>query len=297
MHVLSLLGLAGVATARIVGMAAPAMIAPNSNITITLITENYIQSVQDISAAFALSTQLTPGFLGTQYLGSFYLGPEKSNVLTNLTFSVTTPSDVSSVKYITGAVNSLYGVSSGHVTLQFDVPMTSGDETSDTLNSDVGGINGNCFASTPSDLTPPGDNSSEPNRASAGGACETFPTQTQTLIQTALLGADTLINSIVQNNNQTGQQDLGELNGALGDVFRAIDVGGKREQACNNSPPGPWPPLSPGDSQERTIQILRDAQSALQASQEDVIQCDASKAFSVVCQALRLVDQLDGYYS
>lgn len=290
------LALVGAATARIVGLAAPATIAPNSNITLTLITENYIQSVKDLSTAFALSPQSTSGFLGTQYLGSFYLGPEKSNVLTNLTFTVTTPSDISSVKYITGAVNSLYGASNGPATYQFNVPTTPGDQTSEKLNSDVGGINGNCFASTPSDPSPPDDNSTNPNPPAAGGPCETFPTQTQTLIQNALIRADAWIGSIAQGNNQTGRQNQGELNGALGDVFRAIDVNRKGEQACNNPPPPAQPPLSPGDAQVRAIQILRDAESALQVLQAEVIQCDASGAFDVVCQVLRLVENLDTYY-
>ncbi|KAF2162582.1 hypothetical protein M409DRAFT_27203 [Zasmidium cellare ATCC 36951] len=292
---LTTLALAGAATARIVGLAAPATIAPNSNITLTLITENYIQSVKDLSAAFALSPQITNGFLGTQYLNSFYLGPDKSNVLNNLTFTVTTPSDISSVKYITGAVNSLYGASNGPVTLQFDVPTTPGTETSDDLNADVGGTNGNCFASNPSDPTPPGDNSTTPPISS--GQCDTFPTQTQTLIQSSLVRADAWIGSIAQNNNQTGRQSQGEFNGALGDVFRAIDVNRRGEQACNNPPPPAQPPLSPGDAQVRAIQILRDAESGLQVLQSEVIQCDASGAFNFVCQVLRLVDQLDTYYS
>ncbi|KAK4494548.1 hypothetical protein PRZ48_013904 [Zasmidium cellare] len=291
---LTTLALAGAASARIVGLAAPATIAPDSNITLTLITENYIQSVKDLSAAFALSPQITNGFLGTQYLGSFYLGPDKSNVLNNLTFTVTTPSDISSVKYITGAVNSLYGASNGPVTLQFNVPTTPGTETSEKLNSDVGGINGDCFASNPSDPNPPNNNGTTPP---ISGPCNTFPTQAQTLIQSALVRADAWIGSIAQNNNQTGRQNQGEFNGALGDVFRAIDVNRRGEQACNNPPPPGQPPLSPGDAQVRAIQILRDAESGLQVLQSEVIQCDASGAFNVVCQVLRLVDQLDTYYS
>lgn len=72
------LAIAGAASARIVGLAAPKVIAVNETFTVTLLTENYIQSVKDLVAALSLSPRAdADGFIGTEYLGSFYLGPGK----------------------------------------------------------------------------------------------------------------------------------------------------------------------------------------------------------------------------
>ena len=65
--------LLGATTARIVGLAAPSKLAPGSDFQITLITEDYVQSVFDVSAAFGLSPIVFPGTLGT-YISSFYIG-------------------------------------------------------------------------------------------------------------------------------------------------------------------------------------------------------------------------------
>ena len=65
---------AGLATARIVGVAAPSQLAPGADFELTLITENYIQTVVDVSAAVGLSSVVYPDTLGS-YIGSFYLGP------------------------------------------------------------------------------------------------------------------------------------------------------------------------------------------------------------------------------
>lgn len=73
---LSIFAVLGAASARIVGVAVPAEIAPGSNFSITIITENYIQSVLDVSAAFGLTQTVYPDSLGT-YLTSKYLGPGK----------------------------------------------------------------------------------------------------------------------------------------------------------------------------------------------------------------------------
>lgn len=75
--ILSSLALLGAASARIVGITAPSSIAPGSNFTITIITENYIQAVTDLTAAFGLYPQVYPDTLGN-YLGSTYLGPGRS---------------------------------------------------------------------------------------------------------------------------------------------------------------------------------------------------------------------------
>ncbi|GIZ41478.1 hypothetical protein CKM354_000478100 [Cercospora kikuchii] len=291
------LAIAGAASARIVGLAAPKVIAVNETFTVTLLTENYIQSVKDLVAAFALSPRAdADGFIGTEYLGSFYLGPDKSNVLTNITFEVTAPA-TNVGQYLNGVVTSLYGASNGATTIQWSVPITYGDEVS---TEQVHSIEGNnvCSSSTPTD---PGSNttttappSTDPTSPPVTGNC--FPTSTQTLIQSSLVYSNALIDSIVQSNNQTGRQNLGQLNGFLGDVSAAVGVG-RGGESCNNPPPPAWPPLSPGDSQVRAISILRNVQDALQAEQGAILQCNEAQTKSIQCQVLRLVDNLDNYYS
>lgn len=77
MRVIALISaLLGIASARIVGVAAPTELAPGADLEVTLITENYIQSVLDVSAAVGLSPVVFPDTLGV-YVGSFYLGPGK----------------------------------------------------------------------------------------------------------------------------------------------------------------------------------------------------------------------------
>ncbi|KAI5362809.1 hypothetical protein Slin15195_G101900 [Septoria linicola] len=295
--ILPALALAGAASARIVGLAAPKTIVANETFTVTLITENYIQSVKDLVAAFALTPRVDlDGFIGTEYLGSYYLGPDKSNVLTNFTFEVTAPA-TNVGTYLSGVVTSLYGASNGATTLQWNVPITFGDEVSAEQVSTFEGSNV-CSASTPSEpdsntttTTPP---STGPTSLPATGDC--FPTATQTLIQSSLVYANALIDSIVQSNNQTGRQNLGQLNGFLGDVSAAVGVG-RGGGSCNNPSPPSWPPLSPADSQIRAISILRDVQGALQAEQGAILECNETQAKSIQCTVLKLVDNLDSYYA
>ncbi|SMQ54170.1 unnamed protein product [Zymoseptoria tritici ST99CH_3D7] len=283
---LSIVALCHLATARISGIAAPSVIAPDSTFNVTILTENYIQSVKDISASFALSSTAADGFLGVEYLGSFYLGPKNSNILTNITLEVTAPS-TTNAKFLTAAITSLYGASNGPVTEQFSVPITFGDETSDetTVSRDRSNICSTAAA--------PASSSASAIGPRATPSC-TFPTMTNTLIQLSLVRAEGLINNIIQNDNRTGTQNLGELNGVLGDVTRAVLPSG---QSCNNEPTGPWPPLSPADSQARAVQILRDAEGGLNALQGAVLECDKATAVSALCRVLHLVDYLDTYYT
>ncbi|CAK4031412.1 Hypothetical predicted protein [Lecanosticta acicola] len=277
---------AGAATARIVGMAAPAQIAPIQQINVTLITQDYIQSVQDLSCAFALTSELDGGGdLGTVHQGTANDSAieEKSNVLDNLTFTLTMPDETTTKdkKYITGIVNSLYGVSNTAATIEFAVPVsTDGDANQE--NSDIIGTPGNCFAS-------------DTSKAKRDDSC--FPTTTTTSIQSCLSLANSLVNDVYQNNSQSGSQDLGELQGHLGDVFRAVDVSSKGEVACGNpSTPPSWPSnLTPADSQARAIDILRNAQDGLNALQGDVNECGTDQAFQVVCTVMKFVDMLEEF--
>jgi hypothetical protein len=131
--------LSSLASARITGLSAPATLAPNSTFSFTLQTEGYIQSVSDVAVAwgFALPTATNPtGFPYTlgSFAGSSYLGPEKSNVLGNVSVEATTPDAFESEAYMgknvvfSVAVMSLYGASAGPVTQSWNVTVKIGEE-------------------------------------------------------------------------------------------------------------------------------------------------------------------------
>ncbi|KAH6639552.1 hypothetical protein C7974DRAFT_134189 [Boeremia exigua] len=131
------------ASARIIGIAAPATLAPNSTFTLTLLTENYIQTVADISVAWGYT--LAPGYAAT--LGSFvqssYLGPSESNTLENVTVEATVPAALAGDAYngtliLSAGVTSLYGASSSPVVTGFNISVTVGAETSEELVRSVG---------------------------------------------------------------------------------------------------------------------------------------------------------------
>ncbi|KAF3003183.1 hypothetical protein E8E13_009383 [Curvularia kusanoi] len=138
------LAAASAASARVVGISAPATLAPNSTFTLTLLTENYIQSVADISVAWGYS--LAPGYPTT--LGSFvqsaYLGPNKSNTLQNVTVQATVPAGLANEAYkgkelvLNAGVYSLYGASSSATVAGFNVTVEVGEETSEDVVSSKG---------------------------------------------------------------------------------------------------------------------------------------------------------------
>lgn len=129
------LSASSLASARIVGLAAPSTVTPNTPFTITLLTENYIQSVADIAVAWGFQTPTENNPTGYPYtLGSFtsssYLGPEKSNTLTNVTVDAVVPATLEKGKDVVlgVAVMSLYGASGGPVTFGWNVTVHVGDE-------------------------------------------------------------------------------------------------------------------------------------------------------------------------
>jgi hypothetical protein len=125
------------ASARIIGLSAPPTLTPNSTFTFTLLTENYIQSVADVAVAwgFQRATPVNPN--GYPYtLGSFtdssYLGPEKSNTLTNVTVDAIVPSALGDESWkgdvvFSVAVMSLYGASGGLSTAAWNVTVKVGE--------------------------------------------------------------------------------------------------------------------------------------------------------------------------
>ncbi|KAI4636304.1 hypothetical protein J4E83_001258 [Alternaria metachromatica] len=124
------------ASGRLIGIAAPSTLAPNSTFTLTLLSEGYIQSVADVAVAWGFS--LAPGYPGT--LGSFaqsaYLGPEKSNQgQENVTITATVPAGLAMDAYqgkdilLNAGIYSLYGASGGATVTGFNVTVRVGEST------------------------------------------------------------------------------------------------------------------------------------------------------------------------
>jgi hypothetical protein len=74
--------LVSTASARINGFTLPDTIYLDTDIPITITTEGYIQSVQDVSISFGIApaAQAYPEALGTRLLSSKFLGPGKSSL-------------------------------------------------------------------------------------------------------------------------------------------------------------------------------------------------------------------------
>jgi hypothetical protein len=128
------------ASARLTGIAAPSVLAPNSTFTLTLLSEGYIQSVADISVAWGFS--LAPGYPGS--LGSFtnsaYLGPDKSNQgQQNVTLTATAPAGLAMDAYagkdvlLSAGIYSLYGASGSVTVTGFNVTVRVGESTGDEV--------------------------------------------------------------------------------------------------------------------------------------------------------------------
>lgn len=130
----SALATASLATARIVGLSTPATLTPNTTFPITLLSENYIQSVSEIAVAwgFQVPTNANPqGYPYTlgSFTGSSYLGPNASNTLSNVTIQATVPAALQAGQdMVFGvAVMSLYGASAGPITQGWNVTVHVGE--------------------------------------------------------------------------------------------------------------------------------------------------------------------------
>jgi hypothetical protein len=125
------------ASARIIGLSAPSSLTPNGTFTFTLLTENYIQSVADVAVAWGFQRVTPANPTGYPYtLGSFtnssYLGPTKSNTLTNVTVDAIVPAALGDESWkgdvvFSVAVMSLYGASGGPSTAGWNVTVKVGD--------------------------------------------------------------------------------------------------------------------------------------------------------------------------
>jgi hypothetical protein len=128
---------ASLASARIIGLSTPASLVPNQPFTITLLTENYIQSVSDVAVAwgYQLPTSANPtGYPYTlgAFTGSSYLGPDKSNTLSNVTVDATAPEALGGDSWrgdvvFSVAVMSLYGASGTPSTTSWNVTVKVGE--------------------------------------------------------------------------------------------------------------------------------------------------------------------------
>ncbi|KAL7921479.1 hypothetical protein ACQKWADRAFT_295187 [Trichoderma austrokoningii] len=124
------------ANAIIRGIAVPETIKPGAPFHLTIETADYIQAVNDIAIAVGFSVgDGYPNTLGN-LLGSFYLGPKNSNILTNITETLTIPAGTAlGDGIISATVYSLYGESQEPVLVNHNVTITVGSETSTTLKS------------------------------------------------------------------------------------------------------------------------------------------------------------------
>lgn len=70
--------LVSLASARIVGFAVPETIAPDTDVKIEILTENFSQAITDVAMSFGISPANTsyPGSL-EGYLSTKFLGPGK----------------------------------------------------------------------------------------------------------------------------------------------------------------------------------------------------------------------------
>ncbi len=129
---------ATLASARIAGIAAPTTIAPNTPFTLTILTENYIQTVADIALSWGYmpAGQAYSYTIGS-YASSAYLGPADSNVLHNITIDAVAPEGLSAFAgqnvILTAGVYSLYGVSGEATVTGFNVSVAVGTSKSDDL--------------------------------------------------------------------------------------------------------------------------------------------------------------------
>jgi hypothetical protein len=118
---------ASLASAVITGITAPSTLAPNNTFSLTLISENYIQSVAYIAVAWGFDlAPAHPGALGP-YSDSAYVSPSLSMlVLKNKTRRVLFGKQA----LLQVAVYSLWGSYHGPQVAIWDVEVMIGDETS-----------------------------------------------------------------------------------------------------------------------------------------------------------------------
>lgn len=123
--VLPLLALALPASAIVSGVTAPSSVTAGESFILTLDTADYIQAVYDVSVAFGIASGVGyQGSLGDVF-ASAYLGPQLSNILNPIRFTVSV--DASTPKgesIIAASVTSLYGLAAEPVINTFNTTVT-----------------------------------------------------------------------------------------------------------------------------------------------------------------------------
>ncbi|KAK5125394.1 hypothetical protein LTR85_000503 [Meristemomyces frigidus] len=273
------LSLLSIACARIIGVAVPAEIAPGANFAITVITQNYIQSVVDISAAFGLTQTIYPDSLGS-YLASTYFGPEESNVVYNISVNANMLPSVApgSAYYLTAAITSLYGAASEVTTTLYSVPITIGYSTNSDLASDTNGMN-SCPASSPS-------STAGATATASASSIVTTRTDLDTIISYVQTGLTSLINDIIRVDMASAQAEYDSLESSFDEILAQTML---PRGSCSNTTGD----ASLGDAQAiETIQTMQDllSQVSVEATNgNDIL------AFEDACTAHQDYDELHAF--
>ncbi|TKA61562.1 hypothetical protein B0A55_11026 [Friedmanniomyces simplex] len=277
--IISVLAAASAASARIVGIAASSIIAAGSSFSITIITENYIQSVLDISAAFGLTSDVYPDSLGS-YLTSVYLGPTESNILTNVSVPASVPSSypVGSSYHLIAAITSLYGAGYSPTTTLFDLSVTISNATSSDLTATFNGTD-SCSSSAPSatsSTTTSATTSTGPatSTSTAGSGSGSF-SDLDTLIQGLQTGLNSLILDIVRSDTTTAAADYNTLSPIFDQLLHFAAPSG----SCSGSTTGK------ALTENEAIQLIQTIQSTLSMVSLDVTNGASVAALSDACAA------------
>jgi hypothetical protein len=123
----------GLSSAIITGFSVPNTIKPGDGFNAYINTADYIQSVYDVAVVFGVAPGAGfGGALGT-VMGSYYLGPEQSNVEQPIPKWVTMPNNVpTGPATVTFQAYSLYGAEAGGSLNTYNVSVTIGAATSTT---------------------------------------------------------------------------------------------------------------------------------------------------------------------
>ncbi|KAK3657984.1 hypothetical protein LTR56_000807 [Elasticomyces elasticus] len=261
------------ASARIAGIAAPSSIAAGSDFTITIITENYIQSVLDISAAFGFTETVFPDSLGS-YLTSVYLGPSRPNILTNISVSASVPASYAdgSSYHLTAAITSLYGAAYLPTITFFDLPVTLSNVTSSESTSTFDGTNScdiSTSSATTSTLTSATTSTSTASPTTGSGSF----TNLNSLVQGLQTGLNSLLLGIARSDNVAAAADYNALSPLFDQLLRFTPSG-----SCDSNPTGKTL------TQVEAIQLLQSVQSTLNIISLDVTNGDNVKALADTCE-------------
>ncbi|RPB24676.1 hypothetical protein L211DRAFT_837037 [Terfezia boudieri ATCC MYA-4762] len=131
---------AHVVSGIITGIAVPETIKAGEGFNLIIMTSNFPQSVYDVSVAVGIAPGSGfPDSLG-QVLGSYYLGPEQSNVLYNITKWVPLPATIPMGRAkVSAAITSLLGAAAFPVVNTYNVSITVGTFTSNNYVSSLWG--------------------------------------------------------------------------------------------------------------------------------------------------------------